>query len=51
LEGKIKTELPLTGCDVVDWICLAQDKIQVRVLVSTVIKLTVPKKTNNFLTR
>jgi hypothetical protein len=38
----IKTDLREIECDVVDWIDMAQDRDQWRVLVNTVLNLRVP---------
>jgi len=40
-EGNIKTELKEIGCEVVDWIHLAQDRDQWQALVYTIMKLWV----------
>jgi hypothetical protein len=41
-EDNIKMNLRETGIDVAKWIQLAQDRVQWRVLVSTVMNLRVP---------
>jgi hypothetical protein len=41
-EDNIKMDLEEIGCEVVDWIHLAQDRDQWRALVNTVMKFRVP---------
>jgi hypothetical protein len=49
-EDNIKTEIISTGCKGRDWIQVAQDRDQWRVLVKTVTNLRVPQKAGKFLT-
>jgi hypothetical protein len=41
-EDNIKIDLREIGIDVANWICLAQDRVQWRVFVNTVMNLWVP---------
>jgi hypothetical protein len=49
-EDNIIIDLRVIGWEVVDWIHLAQDRNQWRVVVKTVMNLRVPSKVGNFLT-
>jgi len=49
-ENNIRTDLRETGWEGVDWIHLAQDRDQWRVVVNTVMNLRIPEKARNFLT-
>jgi hypothetical protein len=40
--GNIKTSVNDTECEVMDWVHLAQNKVQWRALVNTVMKLRIP---------
>jgi hypothetical protein len=50
-KNNIRVDLKETRSEVADWIHLAQDRDQWRVLVNTVMNLRIPKKAGNFLTR
>jgi len=50
-DGKnIRMDLREIGCEIVDWIHLAQDSDHWRALVNMVMTIHVPKNTVNFLT-
>jgi hypothetical protein len=49
MVDNIKKDLTEIGWDRMDWIDLAQDRDQCRVLVNTVMNLRVPKKFGKFL--
>jgi len=49
-EDDIKMVLKDIGCTLVDWINLAKNKVQWRVVVNTVMYLRGPQKAGNFLT-
>jgi hypothetical protein len=51
VDMKIKMYLTEIGCDDEDWIYLAQDRIQLWVLVNAVMSLRVPQKAGYFLVR
>jgi hypothetical protein len=48
-ENDIKMDIKEIGCLIVDWVHLAQDRLQWRALVDTVINRQVPRKEENFL--
>jgi hypothetical protein len=49
-EDNIKKDLKGLGCIDLDWINLAQDTTNFRVVVNTVIKLRIPQNADKFLT-
>jgi hypothetical protein len=49
-RGQDKNDLKEIGCEGIDWIRLAQDRINWLALVSSVMSLRVPYKADNFLT-
>jgi hypothetical protein len=49
-EDNIRTDLREIGWKGVDWMHVAYDRDQWRVLVNTIINLRVPQKAGNFLT-
>jgi hypothetical protein len=50
-EDNINLDIREIGIDGANWIRLAEDRVQWRALVSTVMNLRFPKKAGNFLTR
>jgi hypothetical protein len=50
VSHNIKTDLTEIGCEGVDWMHLAQERVQLRTLTNTAMRLRVPYKTGNFLT-
>jgi len=49
-EDNIKMDLRQVGCGGMDWIDLAQNRGERRVLVNAIMNLRVPKNMGNFLT-
>jgi hypothetical protein len=49
MEDNIKMDTVKTGCEVVDWIHLAQDRVQWRAIVNRLMNLRITKKGGNFL--
>jgi len=46
-DGNIKMYLKEVGCEGVDWILLAQDRVQWQALLNMVVNFQVPQKVGN----
>jgi hypothetical protein len=49
LRNSVKVSLKVIGCEGMDWIHLAQDKVQWRNLLHMAMNLQVPNNTENFI--